>query len=207
MQLVPLVDSRPRVVGRTDPLKILRGHEFAEAERHLAQSLGKPTAEVPYGGFAGPNYAIKRKLQFRVFVGRPLRLHDESMVHEILLIDGDERLAEVGRVALHGHRFRSRRNFDRSKCLWIRRDDDLVRAIELQSESAGLRRRRVGRHGHVEQRSPLPEVSTGLVCRKHEDGVAGDRVVDPGLRLRRAGRRAGDRHRHDGDLDLAIERL
>ena len=162
---------------------------------------------MPHGRFAGPNYAIERKLQLRVFFGRPFRLNDEPMVHEILLVDGDERLTEVGRVALHGHRFRSRRNFNRAKRLRIRRDDDLVRAIELQSESAGLRRRRVGRHCHVEQRSPLPEVSTGLVCRKHEDGVAGDRVIHPRLRLRCAGRRAGDRHRHDGDLDLAIERL
>ena len=207
MQFVPLVDPRPRVVGGTDPLEILRGHKFAEAERHLAQSLWKPTAEVPHGGFAGPRDAIERKLQLRVFVGRPPRLHDESMVHEILLVDIHERLPEVGRVALQGHRFRSHRNLDRAKRLRIRRDDDLVRAIELQSESAGLRRRRVGGHGHVEQRSPLPEVSNGFVRRKHEDGVTGDRVVNPRLRLHRAGRRAGDRHRRYGDLDLAVERL
>ena len=207
VQLVPLVDPRTRVVGGTDPLEILRGHEFAEAERHLAQSLGKLAAEVPHGGFALPHNAVERKLQFRVFVGRPLRLHDESMVHEIPLVNVHERLTEVGRVPFQNHRSRSRRNLDCAKGLRIRSDDNLLRAVELQSEAAGLRRCRVWSHGHVEQRQPLPEVSNGFVRRKHEDGVAGDRVIDPGLRLCRASRRAGYRHRRHGDLDFAIERL
>jgi hypothetical protein len=207
MQFIPLVDARPRVVCGSELLERLVVHEFTKAEGHLVGTRGKPAAEVLHGRPARPDDAVEREEEFRLLGRGPLRVDDEAVVEEVLFVDVHDRLAEVGRVSPACHGTARHRNLDRAERERIGCHHDVVCPLELEAETARLGGRRIGRHGHVEERAALAQIAAGLMGREDEDRVAGGGVIDARLRGRDALRRAGDRECGDRNLERVIARL